>query len=125
MRKLDISFALYRCENGEKCLEYLSEQAETWQKQDAMPVLILLDLNLPGTTGQEVLKKIKQNPRLRKIPVTVITTSANPRDVEESYDNGANSYVLKPVAFDELLERLRTVMEFWTRASVLPDSNPP
>lgn len=77
-------------ENGEKAIDYLEEN---------IPVLVLLDLKLPGISGFEVLKWIKSRERLRRVPVVILTSSQNRKDVNRAYDLGANSYIVKPVRF--------------------------
>ncbi len=77
------------------------------------PGLILLDLNMPRKDGREALKEIKADPALRRIPVVVLTTSKMDRDILKSYDLGANSYIVKPVTFDQLVHVVRTLGEYW------------
>lgn len=78
-----------------------------------VPDLILLDLNLPGVDGLHVLERLKADPRLRQIPVVVLTTSAAARDVGAAYDLHANSYVVKPVNFLEFVQAMRSIEAFW------------
>lgn len=122
--KLGIVNPVQRCENGDSLLRYL-EQNDSNQprgKPSALPGLIFLDLNLPGTDGREALQAIKKHPRLKEIPITVLTTSANPRDVAACYASGVNAYVLKPFDFDDLTETLRGMTDFWLQVAVLPDT---
>ncbi len=77
------------------------------------PKLILLDLNLPGLSGLDVLKTIKEMPFLKYIPVILFSTSDNPKDVKASYEFGANAYVTKPDGYNNLLNCLKTMHEFW------------
>lgn len=79
-----------------------------------LPDLILLDLNMPGLAGLEVLDRIKHDPALRHIPVTVFTTSDAPEDVAASYSANANAYVRKPVSLDEFFDVIADVERFWT-----------
>ena len=81
--------------SGQEALDYL-------KGQNARPGIILLDLNMPGLDGRRTLELIKQNPELRKIPVVILTTSSDERDVKACYDLGANTYIQKPVDFDGL-----------------------
>ena len=85
------------------------------------PDLILLDLNLPGMHGHEVLSEIKSDPGLRSIPVNVLTTSARPADVVTSYERYANAYVTKPMDLYDYLEVLRQVTRFWSRTARTPE----
>jgi two-component system, chemotaxis family, response regulator Rcp1 len=86
----------------------------------ARPDLILLDLNLPRKDGREVLAEVKSSPDLRTIPVIVLTTSADDRDVARSYELHANSYIIKPVDFDQFLAAMRSIEDFWLRRVSLP-----
>lgn len=88
--------------------------------QDAgKPDLILMDINIPIINGHEVLKKIKQIPLLKKIPVIMLTTSANQKDVNLAYENHCNSYVKKPFYMEEFLEAILRIEKFWLQLSTL------
>jgi CheY-like chemotaxis protein len=84
------------------------------------PDLILLDLNLPRLHGREVLEAIKADPRLRSIPVLVLSTSASPRDVADCYARHASAYLVKPMGLDELGDLVRAIDAFWLRRALLP-----
>ena len=105
---------IIHCIDGESALDYLSRCGTHAEVQHTpRPGLILLDLNLPATDGYEVLRQIKQDARLRTIPVVVLTTSANPHDVELCYRYGANSYIVKPVDFERLRRSLELLIAYW------------
>jgi CheY-like chemotaxis protein len=112
-----------RCIDGDDALDFLN-QAGTYQNyiDICYPDLIVLDLNLPGTDGREVLATIKQSKILRKIPVVVFSTSSNPKDIEACYQSGANSYLYKPMNINELKESVRMMLDYWFKATVLPSS---
>jgi CheY-like chemotaxis protein len=84
------------------------------------PHLILLDLNLPRKDGREVLGEIKQDERLRRIPVVVLTNSQAEEDILQAYDLHANCYIHKPVDWDQFIRVVRSVEEFWLTVAVLP-----
>ena len=84
------------------------------------PDLVLLDLNLPGMTGHEVLEQIKNDPELRLIPVVVLSTSSADQDVRRSYELGANVYVTKPVDFDRFTEVVKQIEQFFLTVARLP-----
>ena len=109
-------------ENGEELLEYLRRQGRYSPPAEApRPGLILLDLNMPRKDGRTVLKEIKQDPDLRRIPVVVLTTSKSDEDVYRSYDLGVNSYIVKPVTFDALVDVLQTLEKYWFEIVELSD----
>jgi CheY-like chemotaxis protein len=108
-------------ENGEELLDYLRHQGKYAPPADApRPSLILLDLNMPRKDGRAVLKDIKSDPALRKIPVVVLTTSKSEEDVRMSYDLGVNSYIVKPVTFEALVDILQTLQKYWFEIVELP-----
>lgn len=94
--------------SGDDALRYL--QSEVNEK----PCIILLDLNMPGMSGLEFLRVIKDDENLRTVPVIVLTTSKEDRDVTDSFDLGVAGYVVKPVDYKEFVERIRTVDRYWT-----------
>ena len=87
------------------------------------PKVILLDLKLPRVSGLEVLRRIKADPRTRRIPVVMLTSSQEDRDVAECYEAGANSYIVKPVEFERFVEAMRVVGLFWTVVASTPGSS--
>jgi CheY-like chemotaxis protein len=89
-------------------------------EQCPRPDLILLDLNLPGMDGREILSHIKEDPELKIIPVVVLTSSSAESDVQKSYDLHANCYIVKPVNFDRLMEVVQMVEGFWLSLVRLP-----
>ena len=105
-------------EDGDQALEYLLARGE--YHGAASPDMVLLDLNLPGKSGLEVLKVIKEDPNLRRTPVVVMTTSADEQDVLKSYEGYANSYVTKPLDFEQFLSVMRTLEDFWFGIVRLP-----
>lgn len=86
---------------------------EGGEGMEPLPMLILLDLKLPRVDGLEVLQRIRQEPRTKRVPVVVLTTSREEQDLITSYDLGANSYVRKPVDFDDFHEAVRTLGMYW------------
>lgn len=89
-----------------------------------LPNLVLLDLNLPGISGRDVLDGIRGDPRLRELPVVVLSTSASPDDVSFAYAHRANAYVRKPNGFEALSVVARAIRDFWTQAATLPSAFP-
>jgi two-component system response regulator len=95
--------------DGEEALDYLQQDTE----RHPNPVLILLDINLPKVSGLEVLRQIRTDERTRFLPVVVLSTSSEDRDIIESYHLGANSYIRKPVVFNEFVDAVRVLGLYW------------
>ncbi len=105
-------------EDGESAMNYLQQQGEF---ADApRPDLILLDLNLPGMDGREVLTEIKSDPNLKCIPVVVLTTSTDEHDILRSYNLSANCYVTKPLDVYQFIQVVHLIKDFWLAAVALP-----
>jgi CheY-like chemotaxis protein len=119
------TFALttHRCIDGDDALDFLNQGGKySHLKGTPNPKLVILDLNLPGTDGREVLAIVKQTPVLKTIPVVVLSTSSNPKDVATCYQSGVNSYMLKPMNVDALRDSVRMLLDYWFKAVVLPTS---
>ena len=109
------------CEDGDEALDYLFRRNQFADPEKSpRPGIILLDLNMPGTDGREVLAEIKKNEELCKIPVIVLTTSTDPRDIEACYAAGANSYVQKPVGLEGFIEAIQRLTDYWFEIVVYP-----
>ena len=119
-RKNAVPNPLLRCEDGDQALEYLKGYGKHPDWPSQLPVIILLDLNMPGTDGRAVLDVLKGDAALHAIPVIVFTTSSNSRDIAECYRLGANSYLTKPMGYPELEEKVRLIVRYWLEASELP-----
>ena len=103
--------------NGEEAMNFLYQRGDYGGV--ARPDLILLDINIPIYNGIEVLKKIKSDKTLKKIPVIMLTTSSQQRDVDSAYLNHANSYVTKPIEMDDFLRAILKIEEFWLQLTTL------
>ena len=114
---------LYRCINGEEALDYLYQRGSYNNKNAPRPNLILLDLNMPTVSGKEVLKNLKSNPDLEKIPVIIFTTSSDEMDIDQCYDLGANSYIHKPVSLENFIESIKRLKEYWFEIVILPKTS--
>jgi two-component system, response regulator len=111
-------------ENGVEALEYLNGKGK-WQGRNVndLPALVLLDLNMPKMGGFDVLKHIRSEPRTELLPVVVLTTSQEDCDLVDSYKNGANSYVKKPVDFDEFTDAAKQLGIYWLMVNESPLKN--
>ncbi|HTB18012.1 MAG TPA: response regulator [Bryobacteraceae bacterium] len=115
---------LHFVEDGEELLDYLRRKGKYTHLADApLPGMILLDLNMPKKDGREALQEIKADPRLRSIPVVVLTTSKAEEDILRAYDLGVNSFILKPVTFESLVDITRTLSKYWFEVVELPPSS--
>ncbi|NWJ98608.1 MAG: response regulator [Chloroflexi bacterium] len=122
-KHLDQQPTLFRCRDGEDTLEFLHHLGKYQGNAEIpRPNLILLDLNLPGTDGREVLGQIKQDYYLKAIPVVILTTSNNSLDIKECYTKGANSYLIKALPFSKFAHALEVLLEYWLKVIVLPDT---
>lgn len=117
-RECDLRFV----EDGEALLDYLERTTGT-AGEHPRPALILLDLNMPRKDGREVLRELKGDPRYRRIPVIVLTTSSADTDVRQSYELGANSYIVKPTSPARLTDVIRDLWSYWFQTVVLPDGD--
>ena len=107
--------------DGEELMDYLHRRNQYDKPGQApLPGLILLDLKMPRKDGREALKEIKADPRFRRIPVVVLTTSKAEEDIYRTYDLGVNSFVTKPVSFDGLVQSMKTLTKYWIEIVELP-----
>ena len=104
--------------DGVAALDFLHHEGR--YKNAPRPDLVLLDLNLPGKNGPEVLEEIKSDPELRRIPVMILSTSHADSDLQRAYDLHANCYIAKPVDLDEFLNVVRSIEQFWFNVVSLP-----
>ena len=104
--------------DGEEALAFLRRQGP--YAEAPRPDLILLDLNLPKRTGQEVLAEIKEDPDLRRIPVVILTVSEAEADILRTYNLHANCYITKPVDLDRFIEVVKSIEDFWLTVVMLP-----
>lgn len=105
-------------ENGVELLRHLREINERRTDED-LPGFILLDLNMPKKDGREVLKELKENKSLKKIPVIIFTTTKNENEISRCYELGANSYVVKPLVYDELVKIIKSLYSYWFEVSAI------
>ncbi len=109
---------LYVVKNGEEALNFLYRKEN--YAQAPRPEIILLDLDLPKMNGLDLLLIIKENPELKLIPVVVLTTSSQPKDILESYKRHANCYITKPFELDRFFQTIQATVNFWFTSAKLP-----
>lgn len=102
--------------DGEEALAWIPR----WEAGETQPTVILLDLNLPRIDGLTVLRTLKAHTMLRRIPVVVLTTSKEDRDIDTAYDLGVNSYIVKPVGFDNFMDVAQQIELYWCVFNALP-----
>lgn len=113
---------LQRVLDGDACISLLQRSSGRDRAGQApMPALVILDLNLPGTDGREVLVAIKGDTQLRALPVVVCTTSSNPRDIAFCYAAGVNAFHVKPVGYVDHLQVVRDLLDYWLAKVRLPE----
>ncbi len=123
LEKAGVHNPIRRCEDGDDALDYLYQRGKYDFQSAPKPGVILMDLNLPGTDGREVLDEIKADPDLKGIPVIVLTTSTDERDIRACYQAGANSYVRKPVDLSGFMDAMERLKEFWFDTAILPEAS--
>ncbi len=120
-KKANLHHPVAWCQSGQEALDFLRQEGDYKKEVKAQhPDLVLLDLNMPGMDGRKTLQLIKEDNNLKKIPVIILTTSGDERDIETCYRMGANTYVQKPVNFDGLIEAIRGLKEYWFDTALLP-----
>jgi len=113
LHKANIALRVAVVEDGVAALDFLFCTGTHAARAPGVPPLVLLDLDLPKLGGLEVLRRMKADPRTRGVPVVVLTSSSERRDVREAYARGANSYIVKPQEYAELVEKLGDLLRYW------------
>ena len=123
-RRTGLGNPIFRCDDGEDALDYLYRRGKYVEPARApRPGLILLDLNLPGTDGREVLAEIKSDEALKSIPVIILTTSNAENDIATCYRDGASSYIQKPVDLPGFITAIRRLKDYWFKIVILPKTD--
>lgn len=121
MQEVRVLNKITRVVDGEDLLHYLNRTGNyTHLKGTPLPGLILLDLNMPKVDGIEVMRILNKRPEFRRIPIIVLTTSKSQEDIFKSYELGCNSYIRKPVQFDELIRVMKDFKRYWIEIVSLP-----
>jgi CheY-like chemotaxis protein len=125
LRESHLTNELRFVEDGEALIDYLKHQGKYKSEKDApRPGIILLDLNMPKKDGREALKEIKTDPDLRHIPIVIFTTSQAEEDIYRSYKLGVNSFITKPVTFENLIKVMKILGKYWFEVVELPTRKP-
>lgn len=122
LRLAGVNNPVIHCRNGDDALDYVFRQGTYQDPHPSFPPgLILLDLNIPGTDGRDVLEILKKDPTLKSIPIVVLTTSADTRDVRECYARGANSYIQKPLEIEDFNKAMTRLRDYWFEVVIIPN----
>jgi CheY-like chemotaxis protein len=109
--------------DGEEALQYLRREGSYQNRPEGHPAVILLDLKMPKLDGLQVLRAVKSDEKLKTIPVVMLTSSREERDLVASYDLGVNAYVVKPVDFAQFVDAVKSLGVFWAILNELPQGN--
>ena len=120
LKKSEISLDVVIAQDGVEALEYLRKEGEYSENDDPLPIFTLLDLKMPRMGGLAFLKHIREDPLLRLIPVVVLTSSREHKDICECYNLGANSYIQKPVGFEEFVNMIQILSRYWIALNIGP-----
>lgn len=118
LKEINIKTVLHVARDGKEAMEFLYLNCK--YNRNCRSTFVILDLNLPKMSGREVLKKIKGDEELKKIPVLILTTSTAKEDIVECYNNYANCYITKPLDFDEFKDTMNSIKNFWFNTAELP-----
>lgn len=121
-KKSRLSNPVRRCKTGDEAIDYLDFVAENKDPDNfPRPGIILMDLNLPGTDGREIIKYVNSIESLKSIPIIIFTTSDNEEDIKHCYLYGANSYIQKPVSIEGFINAIKLLKEYWFEIVILPE----
>lgn len=124
-RKVELPNPLHVVGDGDEAVDYLGGTGRYADRSaHPLPALVLLDLKLPRKGGLEVLEWLRKQPSLKRLPVVVLTSSKEPGDVNRAYDLGANSYLVKPLGFDSLLDLVRSLNLYWLNLNEKAELHP-
>ncbi len=121
MEDMAVVNPIYRFTTGDKALDFLYGNRDKNADNVIWPSMILLDLNLPGTDGREVLERLKQDDQFCEIPIVIFTTNSDPRDIKFCYQKGANGYLIKPVRTEQFEKVIQAFVDYWLRTNTPTD----
>ena len=124
MEKNNLANDLLRVCDGEEALEFIFGTGRfAGRSRDELPKVIFLDLKMPKINGIEVLRKIRQNERTKKIPVVILTSSSEERDIVDAYELGVNSYIVKPIDFEKFCSSIKEIGYYWLVMNKIPKND--
>jgi CheY-like chemotaxis protein len=125
LRRNNLANRVHWVKDGAQALDYIARSGEYAGRGGTLPRLVMLDLKMPKVDGIEVLRRLKSTPETRNIPVVVMTSSNEEKDVLASYELGVNSYIVKPVQFEAFLETVAKIGLYWVLTNRVPDGGAP
>ena len=123
IQKVCLPTQVVRCTDGDEALEFICGKTDATGLTSQSPAAILLDLNLPGTDGRDVLEQLKGDNRYKSIPIVIFSTSSNPRDIEFCYKSGANGYLVKPMDVKEFQTLVKAFADYWLKSNTPPSGS--
>lgn len=120
LREANLANPIVHVEDGVEVLEYLYRKGRFADRPDEVPVVLLLDIKMPRMDGLEVLQRIRADEKLRRMPVVILSSSREERDLARSWDLGVNAYVVKPVDIQQFFEAVKTLGQFWALVNEAP-----
>ncbi len=121
VKKANILNSVFVLGDGEKAIQYLSgEKDYSDRSKHPLPILIILDLKMPKVSGLDVIEYVKKQPLIKRIPIIVLTSSKDTSDINSAYDLGVNSYLVKPVKFEDLVNIMVNMASFWISSNIHP-----
>ena len=124
LRRNNLANKVHWVKDGEEALDYIACRGAYAGRDPAPPRLVMLDLKMPKVDGIEVLRSLKADPATRAVPVVIMTSSSEERDVVASYELGVNSYIVKPVNFEAFLETVAKIGLYWVLTNRVPNEGP-
>lgn len=121
LREANLANPVVHVEDGVDCMDYLHCRGAWHQREAVDPAVILLDIKMPRMNGLEVLTRLREDERLKLVPVVILSSSREESDLARSWDLGVNAYVIKPVDVDQFFEAVRTLGRFWAVLNQLPE----
>lgn len=121
-QEVGLQTQLHRVKDGVELMDFLRRRGG--HDAASPPMLVLLDLRMPKKSGWEVLREVKSDPLLRRVPVVVLTSSDSEEDIARAYDLGCNSFIRKPMAMDDCVALARTIKDYWLRLVEIPRAGP-
>ncbi|MGH8020579.1 MAG: response regulator [Opitutaceae bacterium] len=125
LSEYNLANSILHMRDGAEALDYLYGRGEFASRSAEAPVVVMLDLKMPKISGMEVLRQMKSDPRLKTIPVVIMTSSREEQDLLDSYQLGVNAYVVKPVRFPEFVEAIKRLGGFWAVINEVPNQSLP